>query len=130
MLIRWTQQAVLPLMRATAASQKSLLVWISLENMHWFLTHQIYEKTIWFLAEWILTGAHCMATVPRVRFSLTVCPRSSDPFYKVSYYNKMGHYFLDTQYKQPEMCSKKSNNTVFRLYCTRSIQEFFSFVSI
>ena len=25
----------------------------------------------------------------------TVCPRSSDPFYIVSYYDKMGHYFLD-----------------------------------
>ena len=25
----------------------------------------------------------------------TVCPRSSDPFYVVTYYNKMGHYFLD-----------------------------------
>ena len=24
----------------------------------------------------------------------TVCPRSSDPFYIVTYYNKMGHYFL------------------------------------
>ena len=25
----------------------------------------------------------------------TVCPRSSDPFYVVTYYIKMGHYFLD-----------------------------------
>ena len=28
----------------------------------------------------------------------TVCPRSSGPCYIVIYYNKMGHYFLDTQY--------------------------------
>ena len=29
----------------------------------------------------------------------TVCPRSLDPFYVVTYYlYKMGHYFLDTQY--------------------------------
>ena len=28
----------------------------------------------------------------------TVCPRSSDPFYKVKLLNKMGHYFSDTQY--------------------------------
>ena len=27
----------------------------------------------------------------------TVCPRSSDPFYIVTYY-KMGHYFLDKQF--------------------------------
>ena len=28
----------------------------------------------------------------------TVCPRSSDPLYIVSYYIKWGHYFLDIQY--------------------------------
>ena len=39
-------------------------------------------------------------------YGYTVCPRSSDPFYVVTYYikckdtisifDKMGHYFLDT----------------------------------
>ena len=36
----------------------------------------------------------------------TICHRSSDPFYIVSYIHKMGHYFFDTQYlaaKSPEM---------------------------
>ena len=28
----------------------------------------------------------------------TVCPRRRDPFYTVTYYYKLGNYFLDTQY--------------------------------
>ena len=35
--------------------------------------------------------------VVQVSAGITVCPRSSDPFYIVSYYNKTGHYFLDIQ---------------------------------
>ena len=31
----------------------------------------------------------------------TLCPRSSDPFYIVTYYIKWGHYFLDTWYFGP-----------------------------
>ena len=32
--------------------------------------------------------------------SLTIYPRNSDPFNIVTYYNKMGYYFLDTQYNE------------------------------
>ena len=40
-----------------------------------------------------VTPPHNLGFVAEV----TVCPRSSDPFYKVSYYIKWGHYFLDIQ---------------------------------
>ena len=34
----------------------------------------------------------------RLSLDPTMCPGSSDPFYKVTYYYKIGHYFLDIQY--------------------------------
>ena len=46
---------------------------------------------------------------------ITVCPRSSDPFYYSHLLYKMGHYFLDTQYvkvtwRYPKAESKGKND--------------------
>ena len=37
-------------------------------------------------------------TILKKALIYTVCPRSSDPFYIVTYYMNLGHYFLDRRY--------------------------------
>ena len=58
--------------------------------------------------------------IPKVS-GTTVCSRSSDPFYKVTYYKKMGNYFLDMQ--QYTVCPIEvkteciQHGTYIRWYC-------------
>ena len=40
----------------------------------------------------------------------TVCPRSSDPFYIVTYYIKLDHYFLDILYREVERSVHRDGN--------------------
>ena len=54
------------------------------------------------------------SSVSRHRLDDTVCPRSSDPFYIVTYYIKWGHYFLDTRYKKEK--NPKDQQILYRYH--------------
>ena len=50
---------------------------------------------------------------------LTVCLGSSDPYYTVSYYHKMGHYFPDIQYVSKTLCPRNLVQFVYSIKWTR-----------
>jgi len=51
----------------------------------------------------------CMLQALFLNIENTVCPGRSDPFYIVTYYYKMGQYFLDIQYI-PNACDNISSS--------------------
>ena len=63
----------------------------------WFYITAFKHSSVFDVSNAIF-GSNCLFMKFGNTFKATVCPRSSEPFYILTYYPKWGNYFLDRRY--------------------------------